>query len=50
MGIEPVIRMWRLAYLKWALADMQRGGLYHPPGMHPDMPKVLVRIAELEAA
>jgi hypothetical protein len=42
--------MWKLAYFRWALADMTRGGLYHPPGMHPDMPRVLVRIAELEAA
>jgi len=44
-GIAPILKMWKLAYYRWARHDMTLKG-----GMHPDLPLVVLRIAELEKA
>lgn len=40
--MNPVLRLWVLAFYRWALREIDP--------MHPDLPHIVVRVAELEAA
>jgi hypothetical protein len=45
MGLAPILKMWRLAWWKWA-----RSSLCKKDPSHPDMAEILSKIAELESA
>lgn len=40
--MNPVLRLWTLAFYRWALREIDP--------MHPDLPHLVVRINELETA
>jgi hypothetical protein len=42
-SIEPIVRMWKLAYFRAALRNLQRTA-----PCHPDLPYVVQRVNELE--
>lgn len=39
-SIYPVLRLWQLTYLRWALAEICP--------LHPDVPYIVNRINEIE--
>lgn len=43
-GIRPVLQLLALSWWKWAQRELQQ----HNP-MHPDLPMVVRRVAELES-
>lgn len=42
--MRPIFILWKLAYFRWARHDLQR-----KDPLHPDLPHIVQRIAELEA-
>jgi hypothetical protein len=40
--VKAILRLWRLVYYRWALAEIDP--------LHPDVPHIVHRINELEAA
>ncbi len=42
--LAPLIRLWRIAYYRWARHELQRQGRH----CDPDMPHIIATLAELE--
>lgn len=38
--MKPLMRLWEIFYLRWALAEL--------PATHPDVPGIVIRLNALE--